>query len=153
MPQAYAGAGDYNMAAGAFDNNNHQHQYQRPAEPYASSPEPYAYSTTQYNNNGNHDAVIGGAMTTDHDWQPLTAQDNNHNHHYTQNLPDELPPDPSTNYHGVLRAIQEEEGRESPVIPGFTETSGPYIPRRDGGGGLWQHNRGATSQTRNPVWL
>lgn len=111
------------MGHDSFDNNV--------AEPYSST-SPYAYSNQP-------NTVVGGAPLMEHDRQPLTR------------VSDELS-NGSTNYHGALRSIQEE-GRESPVIPGF-EAQGPYIPRRDGGGGLWQHNRGTThTHTRNPMWL
>lgn len=109
--------------------------YDHTAEPYTST-SPYAYSHQP-------NPVVGGAMMIEHDRQPLTQD------------PAEMSNTP-TGYQGqgALRSIQEE-GRESPVIPGFTETTTggpPYIPRRDGGGGLWQHNRG-TTHTRNPMWL
>lgn len=123
IPPAYAGAGDY-MARESLDDYN--------AELYTSTVSSYGYSTAPP---GDHNNVVGGVSPLENDRQPLTLDldDDFHSH---QGAP--------------LGPIQEEV-REGPVIPGFTETSGPYMPRRGGGGALWQQNRGP--QTHNPMWL
>lgn len=136
VPAAYGGAGDY-MARDSDDYN----------EPYTSAA-PYTSSSVAYSD---HTTAYGGGVPMEHDQQPLTREADDFSNG-------------ANNYHGGLGAIQEErelqeeraaqDDRESPIIPaipGFSESQASYMPRRNGGGALWQQNRGP--QTRNPMWL
>ncbi|CAG7564062.1 unnamed protein product [Fusarium equiseti] len=104
---------------------------QRSMNPIVEHDGPYAEPWDPQSQYGYSASAVGGGAQMEHDEVPLTRDDDFNTQH---------------SYNAGLGRISEEEPRPGQAIttPGHMSSplQGPYNPRRDGGGPLWQQNRG-----------